>query len=259
MPRLKMYDKSSTEAWECSRTAIDEFLNDPHTFVMRRKLGLMSVPSFPLNLNTATDEILKEDFDALRDVQESNYWLFAKYNLNVVPFQHEDFKRWRDGHGVRAIHEPTNFDVYGKIDDIWQDRVTGELIVVDYKSTARAEPEYLKPDYYRYGLGSKYKKQQEVYQWLLRRNGFEVSTKFILLYVDGDRRAKSFFPEPSTELGRLDFRTSIMIIDGDDSWIEQTLHDMKAVLDQDDIPEPNMNEPINKYFYQRMQILEGKS
>ena len=50
-----------------------------------------------------------------------------------------------------------------------------------------------------------------------------------------------------------------MIIDGDDSWIEQTLHDMKAVLDQDDIPEPNMNEPINKYFYQRMQILEGKS
>ena len=69
MPRLKMYDKSSTEAWECSRTAIDEFLNDPHTFVMRQKLGLMSVPSFPLNLNTATDEILKEDFDALRDVQ----------------------------------------------------------------------------------------------------------------------------------------------------------------------------------------------
>ena len=133
MPRLKMYDKSSTEAWECSRTAIDEFLNDPHTFVMRRKLGLMSVPSFPLNLNTATDEILKEDFDALRDVQESEYWLFAKYNLKVVPFQHEDFKRWRDGQGVRAIHEPTNFDVYGKIDDIWQDRETGELIGVDYK------------------------------------------------------------------------------------------------------------------------------
>ena len=47
-----------------------------------------------------------------------------------------------------------------------------------------------------------------------------------------------------------------MIIDGDDSWIEQTLRDMKAVLDQDEIPEPNMNEPINKYFYQRMQILE---
>ena len=185
--------------------------------------------------------------------------MFAKYNLNVVPFQHADFTKWRDGHGVRAIYEPTNFDVYGKIDDIWQDCETGELIVVDYKSTARAEPEYLKPDYYRYGLGSKYKKQQEVYQWLLRRNGFDVSTKFILLYVDGDRRAKSFFPEPSTELGRLDFRTSLMIIDGDDSWIEKTLHDMKAVLDQDEIPEPNMNEPINKYFYQRMQILKGKA
>ena len=112
---------------------------------MRRNLGLMSVPSFPLNLNTATDEILKEDCDPLRDVQESDYWLLAKYNLNVVPFQHADFTKWRDG--------------------------------------------------------------------------FEVSTKFILLYVDGDRGAKSFFPEPSTELGRLDFRTSLMIIDGDDSRI----------------------------------------
>jgi hypothetical protein len=143
--------------------------------VIRRNPGLMSVPSFPLNLNTATDEILKADFDALRNVQESDYWLFAKYNLNVVPFQHEDVTKWRDG--------------------------------------------------------------------------FEVSTKFILLYVDGDRGAKSFFPEPATELGRLDFRTSLMIINGDEGWIEQTLHNMKAVLDQDEMPESNMNEPIKKYFY----------
>jgi hypothetical protein len=68
IPRLKMYEKISLKPWECSRTAIDKFLNDPHIFVMRRKLGLMSVPSFPLNLNNATDEILKGSFDALRDV-----------------------------------------------------------------------------------------------------------------------------------------------------------------------------------------------
>ena len=116
---------------------------------MLRKLGLMRVPSFPLNLNTATDEILKEDFDALRGVQKSNYWLFAKFNLTVVPFQHANFNKWRDGRGVRAFHKPTNFDVYFTIGDIWQDRETGELAVVDCKSTARAEPEYLKPDYYR--------------------------------------------------------------------------------------------------------------
>ena len=137
MPRLKMYDKSSTEAWECSRTAIDEFLNDPYlcdapkTWIDER--SIISLISTPPQMRSS-----REDFDALRDVQESDYWLFMKYNLNVVPFQHEDFKRWRDGQGVRAIHEPTNFDVFGKIDDIWQDRETGELIVVDYKSTARA-------------------------------------------------------------------------------------------------------------------------
>ena len=53
----------------------------------------MSVPSFPLNLNTATDETLKKDFEALRYVQKSDSWLFAKYNLNVVPFQHADFAK----------------------------------------------------------------------------------------------------------------------------------------------------------------------
>ena len=66
----------------------------------------------------------------------------------------------RDGRGIRAIYGPANFDVYDKIDDIWQDSETRELDVVDYKSTARAEPEYSTPDYYRYGLDSKYKKSK---------------------------------------------------------------------------------------------------
>ena len=86
-------------------------------------------------------------------------------------------------------------------------------------------------------------------QWLLGRNGYEGSTKFILLYVDGDRWASTFFPEPETEMGRMDFRTSLMMIDGNDDWIEQTLHYMNATLDQDEIPETNMDEAINKYFF----------
>lgn len=50
-------------------------------------------------------------------------------------------------------------------------------------------------------------------------------------------------------MGRMDFRTSLMMIDGNDDWIEQTLHYMNATLDQDEIPETNMDEAINKYFF----------
>ena len=104
MPRLKMYDKSSTEAWECSRTAIDEFLNDPHTFVMRRKLGLMSVHHFRL---ISTPPQMRSSKRTLM-----LYAMFRRVTIGCLrnttskpPFQHEDFKR---GETVKALELFTN-------------------------------------------------------------------------------------------------------------------------------------------------------
>ena len=61
-------------------------------------------------------------------------------------------------------------DCSGAIDDIWINN-DGELIVVDYKSTAGSEP--VKNIDKEYHIG--YKRQVEFYQWILRQMGFKVS------------------------------------------------------------------------------------
>ncbi len=60
--------------------------------------------------------------------------------------------------------------VTGAVDDLWEN-ARGELIVVDYKSTAKAaEITELNEEWH-----AGYKRQIEIYQWLLRQNGFTVS------------------------------------------------------------------------------------
>ncbi len=49
----------------------------------------------------------------------------------------------------------------------------GELIVIDYKATSKdGKIESLDEDWHR-----GYKRQLEIYQWLLRQNGFKVSNE----------------------------------------------------------------------------------
>ena len=60
-----------------------------------------------------------------------------QYGIDAVPFKHEMMDEWRENFkGVRFLHEPTNLLITGAVDDIWQNP-TGELIVVDYKATAK--------------------------------------------------------------------------------------------------------------------------
>jgi len=39
--------------------------------------------------------------------------------------------------GVGTLHKPTNLYIFGAVDDVWE-KEDGELIVVDYKATAKS-------------------------------------------------------------------------------------------------------------------------
>jgi len=56
------------------------------------------------------------------------------------------------------------------IDDIWVG-LDGQLFIVDYKSTSKEEEVSIDADWQ-----ISYKRQMEIYQWLFRRNGFNVSS-----------------------------------------------------------------------------------
>lgn len=219
-----MYLPGQKEPFKLSRTKIELFLDCPKCFYLDRRLGV-SRPSFPaFTLNSAVDVLLKKEFDAHR-VKKEAHPLMKQYEIDAIPFEHEKMDEWRENFkGVQYLHEPTNFLVFGAVDDIWINP-KGELIVVDYKATSKDE----KPNLDGFWQQA-YKRQMEVYQWLLRKNGFTVSDTGYFVYVNGRRDNEAFD-------GKLEFDVDVIPYTGDDSWVEKTLPQAKATLENDTIPE----------------------
>jgi RecB family exonuclease len=121
------------------------------------------------------------------------------------------------------VHKPTNLHLFGAVDDIWVNS-DNELIVVDYKATSKAAEVSLDSDWQ-----ITYKRQMEIYQWLLRQNGFKVSDTGYFVYANGRMDMDGFND-------RVEFRTKVIAYTGKDTWIEPVLAKMKAVMDSDEMP-----------------------
>ncbi len=232
-----LYDPTSLEPFKISRSKIDLFLECPRCFWLDRVKGVKR-PSGPgFALNSAVDALLKKEFDALRATGEQHA-IQKQYGIDARPIHHDELDVWRENFkGVQYHHVPTNLLVTGAIDDLWQgsdptspdgsEGAGGRYIVVDYKSTSKAE----RMD----ELGDKpwhdsYRRQMEVYQWLLRRNGLDVSATGYWVYANASKDEAAFD-------GKLVFALTLIPYDGDDSWVEPTLSKIKAALDSPSIPD----------------------
>lgn len=196
----------------------------PRCFYIDRRLGIGRVGSLPFTLNSAVDHLLKKEFDIHRANGEPHP-LMKEYGIEAVPFVHPNLDQWRENFvGVQYLHEPTNFIVFGAVDDVWQSS-DGKLIVVDYKATS-TDKEISLDDEWRQG----YKRQMEVYQWLLRRNGFDVSDRGYFVYVNGNKDCKAFD-------GRLEFSVKLLPYDGNDDWVEDAVRNAHGCLMDGNVPE----------------------
>jgi RecB family exonuclease len=223
-----LYDPKSPEPFRISRSKIDLFMNCPRCFYFDRRLGIGRPPGFPFALNSAVDALLKQEFDHYRDLGKPHP-LMTKFKVPAVPFKHERMDEWRDAlrRGVTTLHKPTNFLVTGGVDDIWETK-KGELIVADYKATSKTEEITTLDKDWQIG----YKRQSEVYQWLLRQNGFKVSDTAYFVYCNGyaGHTGEKAFD------ACLKFDINLIPYKGNDSWIEPALTKMKACLDSKKIP-----------------------
>ncbi len=169
-----------------------------------------------------------------------------QYKIEALPYQHEKLDEWRDNFvGVRTLHKPTNLEIYGAVDDLW---VTPDekLIVVDYKSTSTTKEIDL-DDKYKKG----FKKQAEVYQWIFRQKGFDVSNTAYFVYANAGRNRPKFD-------GRLEFEMSIIPYKGDTSWVEDTVFAIKECLDSEKIPESDPECEYCQYRAAANEALSGK-
>ncbi len=216
----------STEPFKLSRSKIEYFLECPKCFYIDRKLGISRPPGFPFNLNSAVDKLLKQEFDIYRE-KALKHPLIRNYQVDAIPAQHVQLNDWRNTFkGVQFLHVPTNFLVFGGIDDLWINS-KGEYMVVDYKATAKFGDIVELNAEWQNG----YKRQMEIYQWLLRNNGLPVSDTGYFVYCNGRTFNKMFN-------ARLEFDVTLIPHKGDTSWVEKALFDIKKCLDADEIPEP---------------------
>ena len=236
-----IYNPKSDEPFKLSRSRIDIFLNCPHWFYLDRKLGVDRPPGFPFTLNSAVDTLLKKEFDIHR-AGKTTHPLMEKYGINAVPFQHNDLNKWRENFvGVQYHHQPTNFIITGAVDDVWVNP-KGELIVVDYKSTSKESEVNLNADWQ---IG--YKRQMEIYQWLLRQNGYKVSDIGYFVYCNGKTDRKAFD-------GKLEFDITVLNYIGNDNWIENTINDIYKCLNSEKIPASSGDCDYCAYFNSREEI-----
>lgn len=211
--------------WKLSRSKIDLFLECPRCFYLDNVLGTKR-PGFPsFNLNIAVDELFKKEFDVHR-ASKTPHPIFEKYKLSVVPFQHKEMDTWRDPFvGIMHKHAPTGLIVSGGVDDIWVTQ-SGSLIIADYKATSKdGTIEKLGDSPWE----QQYTRQLGVYRWLLEQNGFTIEETGYLVYANASKSEVGFGD-------KLVFETTLVPVTTAVDWIEPTLEDIKACLEQTTLP-----------------------
>lgn len=222
-PRRKADWNFGGRNWKLSRSKIDLFIECPRCFYVDNKLGTKRPPGFPFNLNSAVDALLKKEFDQYRKEQKPHP-IMIENNVDAVPFQHEKMDTWRETfEGIQVVHKPTGMTISGAVDDVWVNP-EGELIVVDYKSTSKDAEITLDAEWQ-----DGYKRQMEVYQWLLRQNGFTVSDTGYFVYANGKTDRDAFD-------AKLDFDVTLIPYTGKDDWVEETIKEAHKCLVEDTIP-----------------------
>lgn len=221
--RNRPYVKGQTEPFKVSRSKIELFMQCPRCFYLDAKLRIPRPSGPPFTINKAIDELFKKEFDSYRATKQPHP-IMSEYAVDAVPMQHDMLDTWRHNFtGVSTLHQPTNLWVFGAIDDLWVNS-KGEAMVVDYKATAKEQGVSIDSDWQ-----ISYKRQLEVYQWLLRRNGLKVSNTGYFVYTNANVKADGFY-------NKVDFETILIPYVGSDDWIEPTLVKMKECLDSDDMP-----------------------
>jgi CRISPR/Cas system-associated exonuclease Cas4 (RecB family) len=228
---------------EISRSKIDLYLECKRCFYLYAKHRVRRPGGFPFTLNNAVDLLLKKEFDHYRGLGQPHPLMTAA-GIDAIPAQNAQMDRWRHNFtGVSYNDAVRDFRVFGAIDDLWLGK-DGQHLVVDYKATAKAAPVVALDQEWHAG----YKRQMEVYQWLLRQNGLDVSDTAYFVYCTGDNTKAAFD-------AHLDFTINVIPYHGDASWVDGVLDEIKACLDRTATPDPsescdycNYREKVGEYL-----------
>jgi hypothetical protein len=210
-----------------SRSRIEDFVKCPRCSYLQLRYGINPPPSLPFTLNNAADHLLKREFDVYRDTGTPHPWMTLA-GIDAIPLRHPSLGSWRSNRlGVRRRFDPADLEVHGAVDDLWQAR-DGSVFVVDYKVTGGKPKDAMDQEWQ-----DAYRRQAEVYQWLLRGNGLQISETAYFVYCFADKEVEGFGSQ-------LRFTHRIFEHRGDVSWIEETLNCIRSTVE---CPSPPLASP----------------
>ncbi|MCX7927368.1 MAG: PD-(D/E)XK nuclease family protein [Candidatus Omnitrophica bacterium] len=199
-------------ALKISRSRFELFLQCPRCFWLLINKGISRPSPAPYTINSAIDTLLKEQFDFYRS-KGIAHPLMVRFGVDALPFKDSRLEDWRNSFiGIQCYDAVSDILLYGAVDDLWINKQK-ELIVVDYKATGANE----------HKVYDEYRRQMEIYKWLLEGNSLSVSPTGYLLFAKVNKKQKF-------ENGVLNFDLILEPVKLKSDWIGQALFKMRKVL-----------------------------
>ena len=238
------FNRENPAPYELSRSRVENYLKCKACFWLEQ-LHRVKPPEMPsFTINTTTDILLKRDADACRGRQTLPLW--AAHGLDhFIPFEHEHLEKWTNSlhYGANdtyfnTVHTESNIKFGGGLDDVFLNTQTGQIHIVDYKSTAQGTRSPIKYEKEPVSLNDpwkiSYKRQMDMYVWVARQKGLDVSNIGYFVYVDAQHKdINGMLTDDNPAVAWMQFDTSIIPYNANTTWIEPTLLEIRAFLEQE--------------------------
>jgi hypothetical protein len=198
--------------YKLSPSALNLMKECPRCFwLTQHKVWKRPAGIFP-TLPSGMDRILKIHFDKFREKDELPPELYENSHCeNMKIFDNpEKMKVWQNNFKGISWTDKNGNELHGAVDNILTK--DNKLIVLDYKTRGYA----VKVD-----TAEHYRLQQNIYNFLLRKNGYETEDFFFLLF---------YVPKEVTETGEVIFDTELVKMDVDVDMAEKFWTDALELL-----------------------------
>ena len=154
---------------------------------------------------------------------------------------------WRDFRkgGLYYKNQEKGYHFWGAVDDIWKAK-DGKLIVSDVKSTSKNVFDW-DDTWKKWDYPKAYKRQLEMYQWLLKKNGFDVSDNGFLVYYNGLKNEEMFNQT-------LKFELHVVKLNCNSNWVENAILEAKLLLEHNSLPNGSTKCETCQYLKNRWKI-----